>query len=138
MYDFHMWNMFMVCLILGLGLESAAVPPTNQPHLRRTEVQRPNVVIRGAYLDNVEVWAIPTGTGITPLEYVLLGNAKRKNAAGAKEIWLFPIPSCATEKRLLATEVFVKGFDAKGTLIGQKSLPYFGASAVHDALCGSP
>src|ERR1700687_5775850 len=97
MYDFPMRNMFIVCLFLGLGLESVAAPPTKHPQLRRIEVQRPNVVIRGSHLDKVEVWAIPTGMGITPSEHELLGNAKRKNAAGAKEIWLFPIPPCATE-----------------------------------------
>jgi hypothetical protein len=82
----------MICLFLALGPESIASPPTRHPQLRRIEVQRPNIVIRGAYLDKVEVWAVPTGTGITPDEYVPLGNAKRKNAAGSKEIWLFPIP----------------------------------------------
>ena len=40
--------------------------------------------------------------------------------------------------RLTATEINAKGFDAKGTLIGKKSLPYIGASAVHEALCGAP
>jgi hypothetical protein len=126
----------MICLFLALGPESIASPPTRHPQLRRIEVQRPNIVIRGAYLDKVEVWAVPTGTGITPDEYVPLGNAKRKNAAGSKEIWLFPIPPCATDTRLLATEIFAKGFDAKGTVVGTQSLSYTGASAVHEALCG--
>ena len=138
MYDSLMRNTLMVCLCFLLGLESIAAPPTKHPQLRHIEVQRPNVVTRGAYLDKVEVWAVPTGTGITPDEYVLLGNAKRKNAGGSNEIWLFPIPSCATDTRLTATEIFAKGFDAKGTFIGKKSLPYVGASAVHEALCGAP
>jgi hypothetical protein len=127
----------MICLLIGLGLESIAAAPTKHRQVRSIEVQRPNVVIRGAYLDKVEVWAVPSGTGITPSEYVLLGNAKRRNPAGFEEIWLFPIPPCATDTRLLATEVFAKGFDAKGSLVGKKSLPYAGASAVLDALCGA-
>jgi hypothetical protein len=136
-YDSLMRNMLTICLVLASNY-SIAAPPTKQPQLRRIEVQRPNVVIHGAYLDKVEVWAVPTGTGITPDEYVLIGNAKRKNAEGSNEIWLFPIPSCATDTRLTATEIFAKGFDAKGTLIGKKSLRYVGASAVHEALCGGP
>ena len=36
----------------------------------------------------VEVWAIPTGTGITPDEYVLLGKAKLSNKAGHNEVWV--------------------------------------------------
>src|SRR6266852_5666274 len=137
MYDWLMRNTLMICLFLALGLESIPSPPTRHPQLRRIEVQRPNIVIRGAYLDKVEVWAVPTGTGITPVEYVPLGNAKRRNAAGSKEIWLFPIPPCATDTRLLAAEIFAKGFDAEGTVVGTQSLSYTGASAVHEALCGT-
>jgi hypothetical protein len=132
-----MRNRLMICLLLGIAFESIAAPATRHPQLRTIEVRRPNVVIGGAYLHKVEVWTIPTGTGITPDEYVLLGNAKRSNAAGPKEIWLFPIPPCATEARLSATEIFAEAFDAKGTVIGTKSLPYNGASAVHEALCGT-
>jgi hypothetical protein len=128
--------MLMVCISLGLAVASFAAPPSKHPQITRIEVDRPKVVVRGAYLDKVEIWAVPTGTGITPENYVLLGTAERKNAAGAEEIWLFPIPSCATETRLLATEVFAKAFGPNGTFIGNKSLPYVGASAVHDALCG--
>jgi len=128
----------MICVLLGLGLQSIAASPTMHPQLRTIEVRRPNVVIHGAYLHRVEVWAIPTGTEVTPDEYTLLGNAKRSNAAGPKEIWLLPIPPCATDTRLLATEIFAMAFDAKGTLLGTKSLPYNGASAVHETLCGTP
>jgi hypothetical protein len=97
---------------------------------------RPNLVIRGAYLHRVEVWAIPTGTEITPDEYARLGDAKRSNAAGPKELWLFPIPPCPTG--ISATGIFAKGFDAQGIPIGTKSLPYNGASELYDALCGAP
>jgi len=127
----------MICLLLGLAFESIAASATSHPRLRTIEIRRPNVVIRGAYLHKVEVWAIPRGRGITPDEYVVLGSAQRSNAAGPKEIWLFPIPPCATETRLLATGIFAKAFDKEGTVIGTKSLPYNGASAVHKALCGT-
>lgn len=127
----------MVCLLLGFGVEFIAASQGMHPQLRAIDVRRSNLVIRGAYLDKIEIWAIPTGTGITPDEYVLLGNAKRSSAPGPNEIWLFQIPQCATDNFLLATEVFAKAFDAKGTLIGKKLLPYNGASALHEALCGS-
>ncbi len=132
-----MRNMLTICLFFTIGLQSIAAQPAKRPQLRRVEIRRPNVVIHGAYLDKVEVWAVPTGTGVSPDQYVLLGNAKRRNAEGSNEIWLFPIPSCATDTRLTASEIFAKGFDTKETLIGKKSLPYVGASAVHHALCGA-
>ena len=103
--------------MFGSGSVPSAAPPSGNPQVRSIDIQRPNIVIRGAYLDKVEVWAVPTGTGITPDEFVLLGNATRRGSAGGKETWLFPIPVCPTDTRLLATEIFVKGFDAKGALV---------------------
>ena len=100
------------------------------------QVKRPQIVIRGAYLSKVEVWAVPTGTGITSEEFVLLGNAERANPAGNNEVWVFRIRSCKTDTRLLATEVFVTGFSEKGDVVGRKSLPYRGASELYEALCG--
>ena len=136
-YDSLMRNVWLICLLFGSGSVSSAAPPSGNPQVRSIDIQRPKIVIRGAYLDKVEVWAVPTGTGITPDEFVLLGNATRRGSAGGKETWLFPIPVCPTDTRLLATEIFVKGFDAKGAFVEKRSLPYVGASAVFRALCGS-
>ena len=124
----------MICVLLGLG--AIAAPPTRHPQIRGIEVKQPDVTISGAYLNRVEVWVVPTGTGITPDEYVLLGNAERSNAQGPKEIWLFTIPPCASDTRLMATALFAKAFDGNGTLVGTKSLSYRGVSALHEALCG--
>ena len=64
----------------------------------------------------------------------MIGNARRSNAAGQKEIWLFPI---VCESPLIpSNEVFVKAFDVKGDQVGRKSLPYSGASDIAQALCG--
>jgi hypothetical protein len=124
-------------LLLGIVIASAAASARQAySQLRSIAVRRPNVVVRGSHLYKVEIWAIPTGTGITPDEYVLLGNAQRNNAAGAKEIWIFLILPCATDTRLLATDIFARALNAKGAVIGTKSLSFSGASAVHEALCG--
>ena len=122
---------------MAFGGAVAAVAAPHHSQLRTVQVRRPNIVISGANLSRVELWAVPTGTGITPDEYVLLGTAKRTNTAGSQEIWVFPIPPCKSDTRLLATEVFAKGFSANGDAIGTKSLPYSGASAVDEALCGA-
>ena len=126
-------NPFTIGLLLTAVM--AATPQLNHSELRAVQVKRPHIVIRGAYLSKVEVWAIPTGTGITPEEFVLLGNADRANPAGHNEMWVFRIPSCKTDTRLLATEVFVTGFSEKGDVVGSKSLPYRGASELYEALC---
>jgi hypothetical protein len=126
-----------IIVLSALSPATAAQPAAGRPRLFGTEVTRPNIVVHGAYLNRVEVWAVPTGTGITPNQYVLLGRATRSNVVGPKETWLLRIPSCATDTRLQATEIFVQAFDGFGVNIGKKSLPFEGASAVHEALCGT-
>lgn len=131
-----MRNALLIYVLIGLETASLAAPPVKPAQLRAIEVKRPNIVIRGAYLGRVEVWAVPSGTGITPDEYGLVGNARRRSTAGRNEIWLFPI--ACTSPLIPSTEVFVKGFDVKGNEVGTKSLPYSGASEIADALCSAP
>jgi hypothetical protein len=123
-------SLLIVFLAFVLGLQSFSQPSHQHTIIRSTGVKRPNIVVRGANLSKVEVWAIPTGTGITPDEYTLLGTAIRRNAAGQNEVWVFPIPSGP----LSVTDIFAKGFDAEGKLVGAKSLPYQGATQIYDAL----
>jgi hypothetical protein len=129
-----MQKAFLVFLLVGFAASSTAAQPRKHAELRAIAVEKPNIVARGAYLGKVEIWAVPTGTGISP-EGTLVGNAKRSNAAGQKEIWFFPI---ACESPLIpSTEVFVKAFDVNGNEVGRKSLPYSGASDIGEALCGA-
>ena len=122
--------------VLALFLAFLAAQTAGRPKLVSIEVARPNIVVQGSFLTRVEIWAVPAGTDIKPEQYVLLGKATRTTAASPKETWLFRIPSC-NDTRILATEIFAKGFDGFGTEIGKKSLPAQGASAVHEALCGA-
>jgi len=129
-----MWKVLLTILLIGT--ESLAASPKGHAQLRAALVQRPNIVVRGAYLSRVEIWAVPTGTGITEDEYTLVGAANRSNAAGGNEIWLFPI---ACESPLIpSTEIFARGFDESGYQIGRKYLPYTTLSAIAHALCGEP
>jgi hypothetical protein len=118
--------------VLAFGLQSIPQTSHQRSILGSMGIKRPNLVVRGSNLSKVELWAIPTGTGITPDEYMLLGTAKRRNAAGPNEIWIFPIPSGP----LSVTDIFAKAFDGQGHLIGTKSLPQQGASQIYDALWG--
>jgi hypothetical protein len=128
-----MQKALLVFLLAALASNPTRAKLQNRAELGAIAVKRPNIVVRGAYLKKVEIWVVPTGTGISP-EGGLVGNARRSNGAGRKEIWLFPI-SC--ESPLIpSTEVFVKAFDVKGNQVGRKSLPYSGASDIAQALCG--
>ena len=127
-----MRHSLLIFSVLALGLHSFSQPSHQRAIIRSTGVKRPNIVVLGANLSKVEIWAIPTGTGIMPDEYILLGTANRRNAAGQNEVWAFPIPSGP----LSVTDIFAKGFDAEGKLVGTKPLPYQGASQIYDALWG--
>jgi hypothetical protein len=126
-----MRNALLILFMIGFGVQPIAVASSKQAQLRSLDAQGPKVIIRGSYLGKVEVWAVPTGTGITPDEYTLLGHAKRKTAAGRNEEWRFEV-DCGS---LLATRVFVTAFNRKGKNIGAKSLHYAGASEISEALC---
>jgi hypothetical protein len=125
-----MRHSLLIFSVLAFGLHSFSQPFHQRAIIRSAGVKRPNVVVRGANLSKVEVWAIPTGTGVTPDEYTILGTAIRRNAAGQNEVWVFHIPSGP----LSVTDIFAKGFDAEGKLVGTKSLPYQGATQIYDAL----
>jgi len=127
-----MRHSLLIFSVLALGLHSFSQPSHQRAIIRSIRVKRPSIVVRGANLSRVEVWAVPTGTGITPDEYALLGTANRRNAAGQNEVWVFPIPSGP----LSATDIFAKGFNAEGKRVGTKSLPYQGASQIYHALWG--
>ena len=62
--------------ILLIATESLAASPKGHAQLRAALVKRPNIVVRGAYLSRVEIWAVPTGTGITEDEYKLVGEQR--------------------------------------------------------------
>ena len=127
-----------ILVVFGLSLTTvSAQSAAGRPRLLGVEVTRPNIVVHAAYLNRVEVWAVPTGTGITANQYLLLGKATRTGFSGMRETWQFRIPPC-TDTRLQAAEIFVEGFDSFGVNIGKKSLPFEGASALHQALCGAP
>lgn len=90
----------------------------------------PDLVVQGQSLARVEIWAVPTGTGITEKDYQLLGQASKKSETAGQQVWTFPIPS----KPILATEIFAKGFDAQGREVGRASLPFTGATSLNNAL----
>jgi hypothetical protein len=93
------------------------------------KIAKPDFLVDGANLSKVEVWFWPTGTGIT--KPALVGTANRATGPGEHEKWVLRIPA-----DLLAVEIFATAFDKTGNVIGKKSLPYKGASALYDALYG--
>jgi len=138
MYTAAMYKAMAFCLLLIPAIRVSAAQTTRGPALNRVEVNRPNVVIHGANLSKVELWAMPSGTGITPDMAVVVGSATRSSKAGSKEVWLFSLEPCSLdEKGISATEVFVKAFDRHGKVVATKSLPYQGASEVYEGLCGN-
>src|SRR5438477_10525618 len=107
-----MRHSLLIFSVLALGLHSFSQPSHQRAIIRSTGVKRPNIVVLGANLSKVEIWAIPTGTGIMPDEYILLGTANRRNAAGHNEVWAFPYPFGS----FFVMEILVKVFESGGLL----------------------
>jgi hypothetical protein len=101
----------------------------NAGQLYDFKIAKPDFVVDGANLSKVEIWSWPTGTGIT--EPALIGTATRITDSGRHERWILRIP-----RDLLSVEIFATASDERGKVIGKKSLPYKGASALYEALYG--
>ncbi len=96
---------------------------------------RANLIVHGVNLGSVEVWTVPTGTGVSPSDYRLIGKALvATTSASGVETWTLPIPA----QSLSVSEIFAKGYDPKGNLIGRVSLKETGATAIYNALWGTP
>ncbi|MGI9860458.1 hypothetical protein SDD30_03605 [Moorella naiadis] len=78
----------------------------------------------------MEIWAVPTGTGITEKDYQLLGQAVKKPETVGQQVWTFPIP----QKTILATEIFARGYDDQGREVSRVSLPFTGVTELNKAL----
>jgi hypothetical protein len=121
--------------LIVLACQSAALAATGGQRISSAVLKRPNIVIRGANLSKVEIWALPTGTGFEHDEHAVLGRAVRKGAAGAKELWIFRLPPCDSRNLMLASGILVVGFDASGAEVGRKELPSMGAMEIYQTFC---
>lgn len=97
-------------------------------------VTKPHFVAQGVSLDKVEVWAIPTGTEITEASYQKIGDMTltKMDTVESVEVqtWQLPIP----QEPILATEIFIVGFNSVRGQIGKLSLLEKGATEIHDAI----
>lgn len=125
------------CLFAGLCCQSSAVAADGGQRVSSVQLKMPDIVIRGAHLSRVEVWALPTGTGLGD-QHLVFGTAERKGAAGAGEIWVLRLPRCAEEigEDYLAAQIVAVGFDSAGAEVGRHELePSLGAIELYKTLC---
>jgi len=113
--------------------------PEVESKILKISIEKPNLVIHGFNLSRVEVYAIPTGTGIDIEKIRPIGNAVKSYelrttyfTRDKEQTWIFPISNVP----ILITHVFAKGFDSNGKEIGKVELPIVGATALNEALRG--
>jgi hypothetical protein len=124
----------IIILVLALGIYAYKHTAASQAAtLADFSAVRPNFVAHGANLNNVEVWGIPTGTGISENDYMKIGDMSRQGDAGDNETWTMPIPIAP----LLVTQIFAEGYGQNGADAGKIFLPYAGATELYDALWGN-
>ncbi len=134
---------FVLLIFVGIGAkilydESHKPVPTPiitaAPAIRSMEVSKPFIAVYGTNLASVEVWAIPTGTGVSQNQYIFLGKASAK--AGTKnqavQTWLVGIPSAP----LSITSIFANGYDEAGHFVGKITLPTQGATNLYTSIWG--
>lgn len=101
----------------------------SEPVIISLVVDKPNLLVRGQYLDEVEIYAVPTGTGVDKSDAVLFGKAIKQDSNNNVDNWILPIP----DEPVLASEIFAKGF-ANDQEVGSVSLRTVGATGIYNAL----
>lgn len=112
------------------ALKRAQGIPSEEDGLIGFYAKRPNFEIESRGLTRVEVWAVPTGTGITARDHYRIGVAKKHSDINRLQSWLLSIP----KDPLSVTEIYVKGFDYNNKEVERMSLAASGATEIHSVL----
>jgi len=116
-----------------LPKEEAKNHAISEAKIKEISIQKPNLVITGENLSEVKIYMVPTGTGIDPETMSQIENATKQSENNGEQVWIYQYP-----ENLLITNIFAKGFDNNGNLVGRIDLPVIGATALWDALYGIP
>lgn len=112
------------------ALRHAQGIPSEEDGLIGFYAKRPNFEIESRGLTRVEIWAVPTGTGITAKDHYRIGIAKKHSEINRLQFWLLAIP----KDPLSVTEIYIKGFDYNNKEVERMSLAATGASEIHQVL----
>jgi hypothetical protein len=128
-------------MIFGVKLYSAHKPAAMEYFAKRAVkvlsvgLEDGMFVIRGQNLSSVQVWAVPTGTGITEKDHVKIGDAVRDEEGLMKnteiQVWRLAVP----KEPQLVTALYVKGYK-DGKSAGIVEFPVEGATDIYNALWG--
>ncbi len=114
-----------------LPKEEAKNHAISEAQVKEILIQKPNLVITGENLSEVQIYMVPTGTDVDPETMSKIENATKQSEINDEQVWIYQYP-----KDLLITNIFAKGFDNNGNFIGKIDLPIVGATALWDALYG--
>lgn len=110
---------------------NATSTPSGDVTIREVRAERPNLIVLARGADRVELWYVPTGTGVSESQYAKLGAAKKGGRDGDYDTWTYPIPADV----FLATRVFAKAY-AGDEAVAEGSLPAAGATQIYENLWG--
>ena len=125
-------TIFIISVVTFIAICMVAIfsfSKTHQAEIFTFTIQKPYFEVTGRNISRVEVWAIPTGTGIKVEDQVLLAVMERVSDK-PQQIWHASIPT----EPLLVTTIYIKAFDANNHVVSQKGLPFTGATELYDAL----
>lgn len=127
----------LLVLISGfflLSQNSGTSSSQSLPTILDVSVQNNSFVVKGRNLNQVEVWAVPSGTDIGQEAYQKIGDATPSQATtSTDQTWTLAVPSSP----MLITQLFARGYGENGISTGDVFFPYTGATEIYQALWGS-
>lgn len=114
-------------------------PPANNPPQQQTpqqvaeimnfSVSGKNFVVKGKFLSKIEIWNIPSGTGIDPSMYKKIATSTSYQGTIGSQTFTILIP-CSEG---FGTNIFAKGYDQLGNALAvTKYLPYNGVTDIYE------
>lgn len=132
-------TILLIIIIIGLAvfiffflIYDQSSPATETAGITDFQVARPDLVVTSAGLARVEIWAVPTGSGITEADYTKIGDAKLTSTTSLTQIWILTIPA----DPISAAVIFAKGFSSDGKATGEFNLPLSGETEIYNVLWG--
>ena len=100
------------------------------PTVSNFEVSGAHFLASGTGLSRVEIWSVPTGTGVTSANYRKIGEMPRPTTPAGR--WTLAVSGCP----ILSTGIFARGYGADGRVSRDVYLPYQGATDLNQYVCG--
>jgi hypothetical protein len=126
---------FVVLALAGLAalvyVENKSNPGSTFPEVLSFEVVKPDFVIKGKLLSQVDIWYVPTGSGADSDNNFKIGSARLQNTdSQGNQLWVCPIP----KQPFQASHIFARGSSGADSKVNEVFLDITGTTDIYNAL----